>query len=612
MGSTVFAKVEAQNLNDGIFDTNDLSTIRGSSLILLDFSGALIGHLETIFPDLDFEVTIRSASVLVFAARGKATQTNTITLPKKTAPPPKGTNKRTWRNQLEAVGRELTELTNNAVIAAAKTVEPEATEERVTLIAGMIVQVCQLGGRASERAPLPVGAKQEIEDACVAFLNKDHGELPLSQFTFATATLLSNDDLTKSIIDQLDTELGLRQLQQPSVFVPPASKSTVLCDFTRLYGADAQVSYGPNETRPISSLVKRRREYGRKKKHTIYSAVLGQGADLLDAVKAMKGAELLDDLDGKKGRIETAHSLVSGESGLSFANDFEEIVSDPPEDLSLAARHSLAVVHIDGNKFGSKIGARSGDPLRFASMWMDVLKADLMARIVSWVRDHLAAGDHATFETLLWGGDEFVFVLPGWKALEFADFVRELCNEWFLPAFGKQPKQDMNVAIGVAIAPHKSPVRNLKNAASDLVDAVKSGYGGRAAPESRIQAIAFESVDRIHFSPEQYRKDWLRVKEISDDLAAQFDISDVGAFSKTVADVVSKASKTTLHKWRMQYAASLGEMQPSSSILRKMQNDIKRVYGHDTLPWQPDPNKYPLLPLAQFVMLMDYLPRDQA
>jgi hypothetical protein len=362
-----------------------------------------------------------------------------------------------------------------------------------------------------------------------------------------------------------------------------------VCSYTGVLAAGDHQEKG----RPISTNTKRRREVGRNGKTGFYDAILEQA---LEAAQDWQGNDLVENAVIA---IRDAQGRVTG-----FANDFQGIVASPPDHLSLSLKHSICVLNMDGNSFGAKrVGVKNIDEYRRFSQYLDILKAGILARILLWIADEnnaMLLNDVARFETLMWGGDEFTFVLPAWKGWELATLIHDAVKDWKSPG-----GDEMTFATGLVFGPYKSPIRDLKNAASSLVDAAKSGK-----PSARWQALAFESVDRVHFSPKGFRRDWLGVG--IDDKHFNFSVED----AVTLPDLIEKSmlptlSRTRLHRLYYRFKDRLGEKDADTS-------EIKGLIAH-TAPEMPEreladvqerlfgSGEYPLLHFAQLNLLLEYI-----
>ena len=127
-----------------------------------------------------------------------------------------------------------------------------------------------------------------------------------------------------------------------------------------------------------------------------------------------------------------------------FADDLNEIAGDANEYGSLDRK--VAVIHLDGNKFGSlfadhcqtpELQAAASEKLRShqRTFLQDLFQA-IHIHPHGWylrrARENGQEVDALRLETLIWGGDELRFVVPAWKAVYFLDLFFRAAQSWQL------------------------------------------------------------------------------------------------------------------------------------------------------------------------------------
>ena len=392
----LLARVVACNFDQTIFDTNDLSTIRGSSLILLRFPESLIQGLQKAHSDLSVAKITSGASELLFrfAARPGAS---------------------------EAVERYLC-----AVL------------------------------RTGER----------------------NIDLPLRLFTFVWA--VENGDPSSDGKDfhlrqqSLVARCNYEQFRHPTIVIPAfypdsfrsgehksgVDAKNVVCSIDGIRPSSPSRKQGQKQF--VSDSVSQRKHYGTLARQLFYDWALKDG----DAEK--QGAPV-----------------------DRFADMFKDMLPDPAESLELSIPESLtgkmALVYLDGNSFGKRRDAeavRGENKLQAFSEKITGLRRDLLRHVLDDLKDRdgmmspeIQATDtqearpaRLRFETLLWGGDEVMWVLPAWQAWAFMEVVqRHLADS---TRWG-----ELKHAAGLLIAPYKTPIRDLTALVRDLGDAAKRGDG---------------------------------------------------------------------------------------------------------------------------------------
>jgi hypothetical protein len=191
---------------------------------------------------------------------------------------------------------------------------------------------------------------------------------------------------------------------------------------------------------------------------------------------------------------------------LAVCDSFEEIVASPPAGLPAAVPGKLAFLYGDGNGFGA-IRRRLG--VRAFARQLAPLQQRLLRRLTGWFRDGLAAGDgrlaapqdggRARIETLLWGGDDFLFVMPAWLGLHVAGALASEVGTWALEVEerdGRTGTLPLTVGFGLAICHHHTPVRQARAVAWNLAESAKRAFGdGPPATVASIQV--FESLSPL-------------------------------------------------------------------------------------------------------------------
>ena len=195
-----------------------------------------------------------------------------------------------------------------------------------------------------------------------------------------------------------------------------------------------------------------------------------------------------------------------------FTNDFEEL-ADYPSAGKLNGK--MAVIYADGNSFG-KFQAkhcRDSEKLTAWDVHLKKFRQDFLTRLLSSMPE-CPEGDrngnawHAPpsgrkhsfralkrIEVLMWGGDEFLMVVPAWQGLAA---VREFLREPL--AFADT---SLSHAIGVVFCNYKAPIRRVVKLAQELSDVskeVSKDWARAANVEQASDLIAYqvlESFDHI-------------------------------------------------------------------------------------------------------------------
>ncbi len=146
---------------------------------------------------------------------------------------------------------------------------------------------------------------------------------------------------------------------------------------------------------------------------------------------------------GREQRVRFYEEEAGLRDGI-FADDLNEIAGDAKDYGPLDRK--VAVIHLDGNKFGTlfaghcqtpELQANASSKLRgYQKSFLTVLFQAIHDYGKGWYfRRFLENGqakDAFRLETLIWGGDELRFVVPAWKAFYFLDLFFHAARSWQL------------------------------------------------------------------------------------------------------------------------------------------------------------------------------------
>lgn len=304
----------------------------------------------------------------------------------------------------------------------------------------------------------------------------------------------------KETVDQLRAASRWSQMQSPSL-VYPGSGTLGVCKFDRI--------------RPATTTTKR------------------------------KGAAYVD--ENLKDRLISEHSLSRRAYGIGekhhkfyethamrgedeeFVNDFDQL-SDRPDAGRL--HHKIAVIYLDGNKFSSRFSkfTEATDYTAFS----DLLKANANSFLTEMIKQVTPSPDHdlklgpwtwsgevvtnndqplpkrnaLRLETLLWGGDEIIWVVPAWQGWWWL--------QQFFSLYGKTPAwqgtqtsaihkdKPLTFGGGIVFCHHNSPIHDATRLARNLADQPK-----KRETENTFAYQILESFDHLGHKPMRYRNSQL-------------------------------------------------------------------------------------------------------
>lgn len=319
-----------------------------------------------------------------------------------------------------------------------------------------------------------------LAEAVASFLNRAP---PFCYFTFAVEHCEASDLLKAKEI--LYAKLRFRQLRSPTQ-APDASipaEGQIACALEGVRPANKKTNI-PRERDPVwlSASVYRRRKVGIEQRQGLYQ--------------------------------QECEALKDRFKDLVFSERFEDIVA---ENRFSQLGNKLAVIYFDGNGFGKlqrkslekeKRLRRQIDAQRafdaeikhqrctflenlLAAMTADKTEssADLSQPLPAFFNSILKQSDQRILrlETLLWGGDEMLFVVPAWIGFDLLNLFYNLARHWEID--GKA----LSHAGGIVFCNAKTPISRMRALAQQLADGVKERRGGRDA--DWFDYAVLESID---------------------------------------------------------------------------------------------------------------------
>ncbi|MDR3636734.1 MAG: hypothetical protein P4L84_23220 [Isosphaeraceae bacterium] len=263
-----------------------------------------------------------------------------------------------------------------------------------------------------------------------------------------------------------------RQMSAPSLSLdglwPREAADACEFDFVRPATTVVEAADGAKNA---SESVRARRDYGRNARQKFYEHEL-ETCDFafVDGLQELSDPRRLD----KQGA------------------PFDE--NDAPPD----ARDKLAVFYVDGNRFGATgRGMWAGDdPVDTFREWSEAIRGhhrDLLRGLLgraaadaSWKN-----GSRLRLETLLWGGDEILWVAPAWKGWELARWFFGQTHEVTVRA---QPRR-LTYGAGLVFCHRNAPINNIITLAHRL------GTIAKRAGDSVRHRLAYEVLESFNDRP---------------------------------------------------------------------------------------------------------------
>jgi hypothetical protein len=395
-------RVEGVNFDATVYDTNDLSTVRGGSLALLKLGEEVAAALRKIGiakPELVYS----GASQCVFTFDRSGDEASVA----------------------QAVRSAITERLRSM---------PGGPNQPPLAQMTIVIDIAKLPDR-----------NPQTEDKA---LKQAEARNHTQQFRGWTIAPLPFDPLARQA-DPFDR-------------VRPAS------EMTRLPHDKVNDPYGDDQHGQrceLSVSVARRRDYGRRARQSFYAEELTGSSD--DLIRMLTNSR--------------------HDPRIMFADSFQDIVAGGEQlrrVLPPALENKIAVVYADGNSFGKIREDKKVGPKRF-SKEIGPLRRKLLAAVLRWYlrgiddpryREAFAV-EGATqqgkrrlglrLETLLWGGDELVFVMPAWLVFGFLRGFFDETAGWQIDHFR------LTHAVGVVIAHVKTPIRQMQQIAKEAANMAK-------------------------------------------------------------------------------------------------------------------------------------------
>jgi hypothetical protein len=252
-----------------------------------------------------------------------------------------------------------------------------------------------------------------------------------------------------------------------------------VCDFDKLRPADPG-NYLAKEEKHISTSVKLRRRYGRTHRQEFY-------------LKA------------------------TGITDLFYTNDLTQI-SEDPDKKNLNGK--VAYIYIDGNRFGT-IQRQSASPVEQRQFDLAVrhgrgkILRILLERIrgnPEWLWEDKKKGiNRIRLETLLWGGDEIIWVVPAWQGWWMVKTFYELAEQYLINPRTNTP---LKHATGLVFCHHNAPVKRIDSLARRLADS----FAKQHRKKNLIAYQVLESFDHVGIDLHGYRRERIRGLGVMDDL----------------------------------------------------------------------------------------------
>ncbi len=295
---------------------------------------------------------------------------------------------------------------------------------------------------------------------------------------------LENDDKDgfKNALDSITRDIRLQQLMNyPSYPIEQLYqlKAKNICTDDGVLPADTIVDKN-KKTYKVSTISKAFFEYGKNAKHDF----------VISEIEKYSGINEEDEESAKK------LTEKRKTTDITFTNDFEQLSTLPKSEGELSGlidntKAKMAVLYFDGNGFSKIKNQLTSEAFNTFDKEIRKYRARFLKKlIVDIVDDKLPLmydyddknqaspknqdGDKGTkevkrvkLETLEWGGDELLLVVPAWAAFQVLNLFYE--TQQGLKSNGKT----LTHAGGMVICSHKTRIDRVKNIAIEAAEVAK-------------------------------------------------------------------------------------------------------------------------------------------
>lgn len=261
-----------------------------------------------------------------------------------------------------------------------------------------------------------------------------------------------------------------RQMHSPSLAVPIENEVNDIkpCKLDGVRPANGTVKTGGMDKNSLS--VERRKEFGKEQKKEFY-------------------------------KKQTDNTKLS----MTFVNDLDELTADTSKGN---LHHKMAVIYLDGNKFGDKQkGCDTPEKLLKFDNCIKNYRKKVLTDLLKKMEEKKDNGWHIKdyrLETLLWGGDELIWVVPAWKGWETLQFFYEQSKDWTFNDGNTEHK--LTHAGGIVFCHHNAPIYRITRMAKELAEVCKKKMKADENTEQNIFSYqTLESFDHIAQDMDEFR-----------------------------------------------------------------------------------------------------------
>gem|GEM_PF-1506530 len=409
-----YLRAEGVNLGNFVYDTGDLATIRGGSLLLLDAMDIVAEEIEKKIPPPDPQIIDDQIDRI--------------------------------RNKIIAVKHDKT-LSKKEIEIEKKKFREEMKNLKKGKKSGQAYRTTLTKG--ASWGLFKFQAQPEQAQAVLTAVKKRFADDPQYRHACFVVNIYSPgpdraDEAYVLSRAKAQTLNRFEQLVEPSFSLSVEGEG--ICFFDKVRPADSpDFVPGEKDRVYISESVNVRRRYGKavKKEPAIFYKTRTLGTEF-------SNLSMTIDLE----------QLSRCSTGLDYSH----------------LNHKVAFIYIDGNEFGKKQQQCSSPE----EQWMfdtqsregrEKMLRDLLLEITGDVTDEswFLDGD-LRLETLLWGGDEIIWVVPAWQGWWMMKKFYQLAQEYIYLNKPDSQTEPLYHGASLVFCKHKAPIQTIDTLARTLAD----------------------------------------------------------------------------------------------------------------------------------------------
>ncbi|MDD4273331.1 MAG: hypothetical protein PHG14_06335 [Desulfobacter postgatei] len=407
-----YLRAEGVNLGNFVYDTSDLATIRGGSLLLLDAMDIVAEEIEKQIPKPDSEKIDE--------------QINNI------------------RNEIIAIKHDK-KLSKKEIETEKKKLRKEMKKLEKGKKSGRAYSPTLTKG--ASWGLFKFQAELAQAQAVVAAVKKRFADDDRYRHACFVVNIYSPDKTDEAYVisrAKAQTLNRFEQLLEPSFALSVEGEN--ICSFDKIRPADSP-GFVPGEQGKdyISESVSVRRRYGQdvKRDPAVFYGKRTLGTDF---------------------------------SSLSITKDLEQL-SRCSRDLDYShLNNKMAVIYLDGNEFGKKQQqCTNPEEQRMFDQQTrtgrEKLLRDLLIEITCDVTDERWFFDRSLrLETLLWGGDEIIWVVPAWQGWWMMKKFYQLAQDHIYLQKTDGQRETLYHGASLVFCKHKAPIQTIDSLSRTLAD----------------------------------------------------------------------------------------------------------------------------------------------